>query len=93
MVFYYLVRDVVRGADCSYRPGRTLLDSGSIMRDRAAAQRHADRYNECCHVAGVFYLVVPHDDNTPFDCDYYESRPHHPTCAPDRPETTTQTEN
>lgn len=73
MVFYYIVRDVVRGADCSYKPGRTLLNNGPVNRYREDAQRACDRYNQFCHVAGVCYLVIPHRDDKVFVCDYYES--------------------
>jgi hypothetical protein len=74
MVFYYLVRDVVIGSNCSYKPGRTLLNNGPINRQRETAQATADTYNAHCHVPGVCYLVVPHDDSQPFGCDYFESR-------------------
>jgi hypothetical protein len=70
MVFYYVVRDVVRGADCSYKPGRTLLDC--VQRTPEKARELADRFNRHCHVAGVFYLVIPHDDGEPFSCDHFE---------------------
>lgn len=71
MVFYYLCRDVVRGANCSYPAGRTLLYEGAC-RTREEAQQRADKYNRFCNVAGVFYLVVPHRDDTPFEADHYE---------------------
>ena len=74
MTFYYIVRDVCAGTSASYKPGRTLLNNGPVSRYRETAQQVADRYNECCHVAGVRYLVVPHDDSEPFPCDYFESR-------------------
>lgn len=71
MVFYYLCRDVVRGANCSYPAGRTLLQEGGF-RTPEEAQARADKYNQFCNVAGVFYLVIPHRDDKPFEADHYE---------------------
>lgn len=71
MVFYYVVRDVVRGSDCSYKPGRTLLNC--VQRTPEQARAIADRFNRFCNVPGVWYLVIPHDDGKPFECDFYEN--------------------
>jgi hypothetical protein len=80
MVVYYLVRDVVRGTDCSYKAGRTLLNGDSVYADRWAAQSRADVYNAHCHVPGVCYLVLPHDENVPVDADHYEQGSYCPDC-------------
>ena len=71
MVRYYLCRDVDRGANCSYKPGRTLLNDEPNFSFADDAQRMANRFNECCHVAGVHYLVVPWPEEKPFEADYY----------------------
>lgn len=74
MTFYYLCRDVKPGAVCSYKPGRTLLNNAPISRTHEAAQQYADTYNRHCHVDGVRYVVLPHDDTVAVVCDHYESR-------------------
>ena len=72
MVLYYLVRDVVAGANCSYQAGRTLLrEAGFRFSDEA--RRVADNYNRHCNVAGVCYLVLPHPEDKPVQADHYEN--------------------
>ncbi len=73
MICYYLIRDTARGADCSYTPGRTLLRE--VYRDSHKAQRRADLYNAHHNVAGMRYLVLPHDDALPVECDANENDP------------------
>jgi len=72
VIFYYLVRDVVLGADCSYRPGRTYVDE--VFRYSRDAQLRADQCNHFCGVPGVCYVVLPHDDNAPLPLDYFEPK-------------------
>lgn len=70
MVFYYVMREVCAGADCSYRPGRTYIDE--VYRYSDQAQAACDKYNSFCHVAGVHYTVLPHSDTEPLPIDYFE---------------------
>ena len=70
MIFYYLMRDVDRGADCSYQPGRTYIDE--VFRTADEADRRADQCNRHTHVDGVRYCVVTQDDRQPIQMDYYE---------------------
>ena len=71
-ILYYLVMDVVRGAACSMPAGRTLLRDAGYT-DSHAAQSRADVYNAHCHVPGVYYLVLPHDECEPVQADHYEN--------------------
>lgn len=73
MITYYVCRDVVRGAICSYKPGRTLLNRDGIFSDPDKARAAADLWNGKCSVAGVNYLVIPHRDDVVFECDHYEN--------------------
>ena len=70
MVFYYIMRDVCAGADCSYRPGRTYIDE--VYRYSDEARRRAEQYNRHCNVPGVCYVVLPHSDTEPLPMDYFE---------------------
>ena len=72
MIFYYIMRDVVRGSDCSYRPGRTYIDE--VYRYPDEARRRAEQCNRHCGVAGVCYVVLPHSDTKPLPMDYFEPK-------------------
>jgi hypothetical protein len=72
MIAYYIVRDVVRGASCSYPCGRTLCNSVAGFRFSEDAQRVADSWNRACGVAGVAYLVMAHEETEEFPCDQLE---------------------
>lgn len=70
-IAYYVVRDVVRGANCSYPAGRTLLRE--VFQYPEDARRVVAEYNAHCQVPGVCYLVLPHDEEVLVEADHYEN--------------------
>lgn len=74
MIVHYIVRDVKPGSACSYPVGRTLLNKGPVFDTHKEREAYATAacYNEHCHVSGVTYSVVSHEETEPFPADHYE---------------------
>lgn len=68
---YYIVRDVVRGANCSYPAGRCCLRDVYTCPDQARAA--AALYNQKCNVPGVYYQSLGMRDDQDVPCDYFEN--------------------
>lgn len=71
MIAYYVVRDVVRGSNCSYPYGRTLCRE--VFKHLEQARSYVNIANASCNVPGVCYLVLPHEETQPVDADHYEN--------------------
>lgn len=72
-IVYSIVRDVVRGSNCSYPAGRTILNREGTYTNPDEAKSRAELYNSKCLVPGVFYQSIGHDEMEVLEVDHWEN--------------------